>query len=274
MSASSGGPGFQLKRLRGRKAARRASGAFATRKTPIGRSAAPRLNESASNHKSAAPRRGRSARPLRAPPSEITRVNRRPPRQEGRGRHVEDAVLHGPQAEALLRRSGRGSDGAAAARGHGPPGRPGEDRAQGREARALGRREAATPATSGREPEAARTPGGKRNFVRCLLDARSSRGGSRRRRGALPGYSEGGRRSTAVDKREAELAGWCGPTVFAGRIAAPPRGASRKFRGRTTIDGRPTMEREELAGWPKQKGTARSAEYPRRSRGAAATRLH
>jgi len=39
------------------------------------------------------------------------------------------------------------------------------------------------------------------------------------------------RKRTKTDDQEDELAGWCGPTVFAGRIAATPRGATWMFRG-------------------------------------------
>ena len=76
----------------------------------------------------------------------------------------------------------------------------------------------------------ARRPGPKPLLVR--RDARSSRVGRDAAAGrgvALPRASE---RTTAFDKREEELVGWCGPTVFAGRgrggaagrDAALPRG--------------------------------------------------
>ena len=52
-----------------------------------------------------------------------------------------------------------------------------------------------------------------------------SSGGSRRRRTVRRGSSEGDRTRGVDEDPEEELTGWCGPTVFAGRIAAPPRGA-------------------------------------------------
>ena len=71
--------------------------------------------------------------------------------------------------------------------------------------------------------------------------ARPGRGSRRHRGGATwivrgrdvdsPRAPSNGRRSTADDRGEA-LTGRCGSAVFAGRTAAPPRGATRIVRGR------------------------------------------
>ena len=42
---------------------------------------------------------------------------------------------------------------------------------------------------------------------------------------------------TKIDGREEVLAGWCGPTVFAGGVGAPARGVSRIFRGQPNARG-------------------------------------
>ena len=73
-----------------------------------------------------------------------------------------------------------------------------------------------------------------------LRDARSCRDGSPAPWRGARLFSEGDRTrgadedredySPSSDGREGKLAGWRGPTVFAGRIAAPTRGATWTFR--------------------------------------------
>ena len=58
--------------------------------------------------------------------------------------------------------------------------------------------------------------------------------GSRRRRGARRGYSEGERANEDRRPPAIELTGWCGPTVFAGRGRGDAAGrATRIFRRRS-----------------------------------------
>ena len=90
-----------------------------------------------------------------------------------------------------------------------------------------------------RDGPARRDPGGNRTFRGAF-----ERHGSQHRRGTRRGYSEGSRTPPTI-KRKSSRDGR-GPAVFAGRIAAPPRGATWMFRGRPNA----ADDREEaLTGW-------------------------
>ena len=80
-------------------------------------------------------------------------------------------------------------------------------------------------------------------------------GGSRHRRGGAD-IPRPKRARTKMDGREDGLTGWCGPTGFAGRIAAPPRERDADIPTRRADEDR----RPELTGW--------CGRFPRRSRSA------
>ena len=91
-----------------------------------------------------------------------------------------------------------------------------------------------------RDGPARRDPGGNRTFRGAF-----ERHGSQHRRGARRGYSEGSRTPPTIERKSSRDGR--GPAVFAGRIAAPPRGATWMFRGQPNADEDrlpPTIERK------------------------------